>query len=371
MIRIIHLFTIGIICSLFLVSSIAVSESVLWDLLIDISFEKNPLEIGDIPVVIGTVTDHAGKPVSDAEVKIRFDKESVVTFTNSSGVFKNEFSQATTPGRYIVNIVATTDDKKIGISRTDIQVKGHVPITANEVYNLALINSEKFENVDPKEFENDPIALIQYNYYQELKEQYLKEKAKEREIEEQQKFIEQKRELARKSQQAIIEEKNPGAGTYSGWKYDRFVDNLDSSVKNLFIDQLNYTIKAFTEAQIAMEGVLENGGTIEEARQAYYEKAAVPRELMESYTTINGTDSDEAALESNPVDTLNAVSEESVDNSTAKTTEFSENLNVTENGTIIKLSEEVTTLFLNINGAIIEFIVNGTQVIQVTNSTQI
>ena len=158
-------------------------------------------------MVIGTVTDHAGKPVSDAEVKIRFDKESVVTFTNSSGVFKNEFSQATTPGRYIVNIVATTDDKKIGISRTDIQVKGHIPITANEVYNLALINSEKFENVDPKEFENDPIALIQYNYYQELKEQYLKEKAKERELEEQQKFIEQKRELARKVSRQSLRKK--------------------------------------------------------------------------------------------------------------------------------------------------------------------
>ncbi len=57
---------LGLVLSLLLFSSFQISESVLWDLLIDVSLEKNPIQVFENPIVNGTIVDHAGKPVSSA-----------------------------------------------------------------------------------------------------------------------------------------------------------------------------------------------------------------------------------------------------------------------------------------------------------------
>ncbi len=69
---------LGMVLSLLLFSSFQISESVLWDLLIDVSLKKNPIQLDENPVVNGTVVDHAGKPVSSAEVKISLENEKFV-----------------------------------------------------------------------------------------------------------------------------------------------------------------------------------------------------------------------------------------------------------------------------------------------------
>jgi len=161
-----------------------------------------------------------------------------------------------------------------------------------------------------------------------------------------------------------LRKKNPGAGTYSGWKYDRFVDNLDSDVKEIIVNQLNFTISVFEEAQLAMEEVLENGGTMVEARQAYYEKAAIPRDLMERMSTnqieeigfagvINSTN-DVELIETN----YNVTNNEAV---------IEENYSV-KTATVIELPEGVTTIYLSVNGTIIELFVNGTEISQISTT---
>ena len=44
--------------------------------------------------------------------------------------------------------------------------------------------------------------------------------------------------------------------------YDRFVSNLDLSVKDIIVNQLNYAVTMFAEAQEAFDGVLERGITV-------------------------------------------------------------------------------------------------------------
>ncbi len=63
-----------------LFSNLPLSESVLWDLLIYVELEQSPLMFGEIPVVFVSVTDHAGKPVSGAEVTVRLGADSIMTY---------------------------------------------------------------------------------------------------------------------------------------------------------------------------------------------------------------------------------------------------------------------------------------------------
>ena len=354
---------LGIVLSLLLFSSFQISESVLWDLLIDVSLKKNPIQLDENPVVNGTVVDHAGKPVSSAEVKISLENESVITFTNVTGEFRYEFENVSIPGYYIVNVVASTNDTRMGLAQTFFQVKGPISISAQSAYNLDLINSTYYEKINQNQLQKDPIAFTLYNYYQGLQIKFKEEEEKQKQIDEHQQYLQEQRRIANELQEKIIEKENPGAGTFSGWKYDKFVDNLDLDVKEIFVNQLNYTINVFEEAQLAMEEVLENGGTMEEARQAYYEKAAVPRKLMESLTynqideigfagIINSTSDNEELVETINNQTENDLGLENATNNTF---------------TIIELPEDVTTIYLSVNGTIIELFVNGTEISQIGN----
>jgi len=352
-----------LVLSLFLFSSFQISESVLWDLLIDVSLEKNPIQLDENPIVNGTIVDHAGKPVSSAEVKISLENESVIIFSNETGEFRYEFENVSVPGYYIVNVVASTNDTRMGLAQTYFQVKGPISISSQSAYDLDWMNSTYYEKINQNQLQKDPIAFTLYNYYQDLQIKFQEEEEKQKQIDEYQQYLQEQRRIANELQEKIIEKENPGAGTFSGWKYDKFIDNLDLDVKEIFVNQLNYTINVFEEAQLAMEEVLENGGTMEEARQAYYEKAAVPRKLMESLTSnqideigfagiINSTSDNEELVETINNQTENDLGLENATNNTF---------------TIIELPEDVTTIYLSVNGTIIELFVNGTEISQIGN----
>lgn len=356
---------LGLVLSLLLFSSFQVSESVLWDLLIDVTLEKNPIQLDENPIVNGTIVDHAGKPVSSAEVKISLENESVIIFSNATGEFRYEFENVSVPGYYIVNVVASTNDTRMGLAQTYFQVKGPISISTQSAYNLDWINSTYYEKINQNQLQEDPIAFTLYNYYQDLQIKFQEEEEEQKQIDEYQQYLQEQRRIANELQEKIFEKENPGAGTFSGWKYDKFIDNLDLDVKEIFVNQLNYTINVFEEAQLAMEEVLKNGGTMEEARQAYYEKAAIPRKLMESLSSnqideigfagiINSTSDNEELLETTNNQTKNDLGLENATNNTP---------------TIIELPENVTTIYLSVNGTIIELFVNGTEITQVVNSS--
>ena len=341
-------------------------QATLMDLIISVHLENNPIEVGEKAIITGMVIDHAGKPVSNAEIKIRFDRVSVTTFTNSTGNFSHDFGNWTgEPGRYILNIMATDENSKIGIADTDFLVRGPVPITAETSHNLGLLDKTKFENMKPETLKDDPLTLTLYNYYQKLKNQLEEEELIQKQIDEKNAYLAEQRRIADEMlKQAILEER-PRAGTYSGADYDTFVSNLDPSIREIIVSQLNYTVNAFAEAQFAMEQVLSQGGSIEEARAAYYEKAAVPRELMELLTYSEYEIEQMKKLADEPI-IENSTNIEAILNSTViEEEDFVEPVNVNNNGTTILVNENVSTIFLNINGTIIELIVNGTNISQI------
>jgi len=360
---------LSIAFGILLISSIPTSESVLWDLLITLNVVNDPIISNENPVVSGQVVDHAGEAIQNAEVQIRIGAETFSTNSSETGEFQHEFvGLQFIPGTHVVNVIAVSDEEKIGLASTEFQVKGEFEAFSHTAKLLETPEAMKYLNSDPAGFEFDPIGFTLYNYYQKLYEEFLLEQSLQKDIEEQEKVLDELRQISDDISQAIIDEKNPGAGTFSGLDRDAFVDNLDLSIRDIFINQLNYTITVFTEAQNAMEEVLQNGGTVEEARQAYFEKAAISRETMNSMMVLNQDNSTENHLTNStePAEYLNELQNSA--NTNLDTTEDELSLNV--NGTSIQVGMSGTIIYLNVNGIIIEFLVNGTEIIQITNSSE-
>jgi len=191
-----------------------------------------------------------------------------------------------------------------------------------------------------------------------------------------QQSLEEKRDISDEITEQVIEEEEPGAGTFSGWRYDRFVDNLDHSVRDIIVNQLNYTLNAFTEAQQARDQVLANGGTLEEARQAYLQIVTIPRDLMNSLTVIN-----EPSFSSENFTQHITVTNGNLTENSQNITEFNQNTTINNpdlsknrfilnvNGTYIEVGETDSVIYLTINGTVIKLIVNSTENNN-TNSTQ-
>ena len=365
----VRIILLGLVVTILLVSNIQMADSVLWDLQIELNFEQNSLQKGDIPVVFGSVFDHAGKPVSEAEIKIRLGENSVITTTDALGTFVVGFPEfAGTSGYHVVNVVATKGDK-IGIKSSHFQVLGKILVYSHTEKMLSTEEATKYLQASIEDFEKDPIGLILYNFYQDLQTKLLEEQSLQVEIDKQQQLIEEQRKFSLQLAEKIIEQENPGAGIYSGYKYDRFVGNLDDSVKEIFVNQLNYTVTVFEKAQKAMNEILENGGTWIEARQAYYENAAISRELMNSFTVINEI---ENVTDSGNFTNTEIYSElEFLTNSTEiQNNEDNTSFILNVNGTYIDVGKSGTVIYFSINGTIVELNVTGAQIEQITNSSQ-
>ena len=356
----------GILGFSLLFSNLPLSESVLWDLIIDVKLEQSSLYVGVIPVVFVSVTDHASKPVSEAEVKVRLYSDSKTILTDTTGIFKVEFSEFDgLPGNYIVNVVATTSDGKIGLASTEFQVKGELSVQSYSEKILSTMEALKYLHASPDDFEYDPIGLILYNYYQNLQLEFLYEINSQTELDKEQQLIAEQREQSIELTEQIIEEANPGAGIYSGYKYDRFVDNLDLSVKDIIVNQLNYTITVFEEAQEAFDQVISNGGSYQEARLAYYEKASISREVMNDLSTMNVENTTSGSF-TNSTELISELNQ----NGTNTDTNSVGSLTLNVNGTLIDIGKAGTVIYLNINGTLVELIVNSIESSPQTNSTQ-
>lgn len=347
-----------------------ISNAVLWDLIIQINVENTSLFQGDIPIVSGQVTDHAGKPISGVQLHIRSGQDSFFTTTDDSGLFKVELGGFNRiPGTYLVNVAGTGSDGKTGMATTEFQVRGDIEIYSVSEQLLSTEEAKKYLNSNQEDFANDSIGLRLYNYYQGILGKYLEEKRVADELTEEELRIEEDRIIAQQFRVSAIEEKNPGAGTYSGYKYEYFVENLDPTIKDIIINQLNYTTNTFAEAQQIMNDILSNGGTYEEARTAYLEKMSMPRALLETMTVnqtttehiiseLNATQSVINSTSTNITNSTEPIETETVKTESLQTLMSMDNVQITTNG---------TSIFVNVNGTSIEFIINGTEITQVTN----
>ncbi len=341
---------------------IPASDAVLWNLIIQASIDNAKISPEEIPTISGRVTDHASNPVKDVKIQISTRHDSLVVTTDEQGEFSVQLSHYNRmPGTYIVNIIATAPDGKTGITNTEFQVKGELTTTSAVEEKLSTQEAIKYLNANSSDFEKDPIGFILYTHYQKLLQEFIAEKKIGEKTLEDQKFIEQQTKISEELLLKEIGELSPGSGVFSGYKYDYYVKNLDPIVRDTIVNQINFTKNIFEEAQQIRKNILENGGTREEANQAYLEKMTISRQTLEEF----GNNTEEIILLEDivtPTNNTEQLADEQI------TEEKNNIINTNITGMNIQIGNNGTSFVVNINGTIIEFLVDGNRIIQVTNS---
>jgi len=145
----------------------------------------------------------------------------------------------------------------------------------------------KYLSANESDFEKNPIGQTLFKYYHGLLDELILEKKESRESLADQIYLEQQRIIAENLRNQAIEEFNPGAGTFTGYQYDNYINSLNPEIRDLVASQLDFTKNTFEEAQKLRDEILANGGTYEEARQAYLDMISLPKEVLEQFNQEN------------------------------------------------------------------------------------
>jgi len=386
------------------------SQAVLWDLLIEANVENSPLYSGDRPIVSGIIVDHASKPVHNATVNIRSEAMSIFTKTSQSGEFQVELGKhERLPGNYIVNISANTPDGATGISSIQFQVKGELAhATANHV-KLSTLEAQKYLKASPEDFDNNPVGFMLYNYYQKVYQDYLKDEEISNKITQEKITSELQKEDTEKLRLKAIEKFNPSYGIFTGPEYENYVNSLNDGVRDTVVEQLNFTKNLFEEAQELRIKILENGGSAEEAQIAYLDKLIVTREMIESINnnSTNNLEKNSSNVTKKSFETLNENSNEQLKISGGYAFEdeligepvyqdptvplavdkisnqpvyqdsilppvvdkvlIDAPIQVIVNGINVEVNYIGSIFYVNVNGTVLEFLVNGTEITRLNN----
>ncbi len=250
-----------------------------WDLIIKAQFEEDQIEANQKPVIYGSVTDQVGRPVSGVELKIRFADNSITTTTDEEGNFRHEFGEQTSQGVFSVNISATLYDLK-GFASTTLKV-GKTVNTFDDIY-----YTKDFD----KDLKNDPYKALKQKQYQKFIEDQNKRKLKQNEIEAKKMALQDKRDAASQKRSDAINATKPGAGVYSYDEQNKYISKIDPRVKDTIRAQMDYTRQVYEEAKYEMQKVLESGGSLADAKKAYFDKIASTQNEIGDVGSANNTE---------------------------------------------------------------------------------
>ena len=276
--------TLALVC-IFASSTIPDSEAKLWDFIVDVEFLKSPINEGKNPILIGTVVDHAYRPLSNIDVKLTVAGESHMLKTDGNGEFGKQIDVTELePRTYSILVFATDDDGKKGMTRTTLEVSGHTEKSAK--YERQLESMELANDLSKlRPNSNDPISVILYQHYLKLQENAAKAKYEEKLLDLPQQKIRDARQMTYEKLMQSLEDRPLVTRDFDdSTKLGKFLQNLDDEKRTLFELQLNSTKLRFVEAQNIMQEILKNGGTTSDARAAYLDYLSITQEEMNSFT---------------------------------------------------------------------------------------
>ena len=285
-----------------LFSFIPSSQAVLWEFVVELNIENGVVHSGDTVVVTGRIVDHAYEPTRGVEVLIRTGADTTKAFTDPDGIFRGEFIDfQRVPGTYIVNVVASWYGMT-GMASTEFQVKGDSSPVSILQQQLSTDQARKYLGANESDFEKNPIGQTLFKYYHGLHDQLIAEKKEANKPTAEQLFLEQQRRIAENLRNQAVEQHQPGFGTYGGYNYENYIAGLNPEIRDLVINQLQFTKNNFLDAQKIRAEILENGGTYEEARKAYLDRLTISKETLEKFN--------ENHLEGSEIESENQTSEE-------------------------------------------------------------
>lgn len=282
-----------------LIPFLPTSQAELWEFVVELNMEKGTVVSGDNVVVTGRVVDHAYKATRGVEVLVRAGADTTIAFTDPSGVFRAEFKDfQRVPGTYTVNAIASWYGMT-GMASTQFQVMGDSSPVSLLQQRLSTDEAIKYLSSNESDFDRNPIGQTLFKYYHGLLNELIQENKAAEKPNEEQIYVEQQRKIAEELKEQAIEFYKPGAGTYQGLQYEDYIKSLNPQIQDLVSDQLNFTKNKFINAQIVRDEILANGGTFEEARQAYLELISIPKETIEQFNDEYLNENSEENIEEN------------------------------------------------------------------------
>lgn len=252
-----------VLSSLFLVNA-AYALVPMGSLLITANPEKSPLETNEIPAIVGTVTNQASNPIYDAQVSISTSYGVFYTTTDNDGKFRYQYPGTVSPAQYLVNIKAQKDGYQVGFASTTFFVNG-IPSQINHDSNTISGNNTNQNPVKSRILEKIELA----------KKMQAEQDAKIQQIEEEKKLQEQQRALADQQLQVDLQSWFDTLNPFTPRNaYAMFVSQVNQTVQSVFWGQFNFTEQKTNEGLAAREHVLQNGGTVDQARNAFIQNAS-------------------------------------------------------------------------------------------------
>ena len=247
-------------------------------LVVTVKPEKTSLESDEIPVIYGTITDQASKPITDALVNISTSLGTYTVFTGFDGKFRYQYTDSVSPNQYIVSVKAQKDGYGVGLAKTTFFVKG-----------IPMSQQTSFKTVTGDKIKQDPIASKILKNIEITQQKQIGEERKLKEIEEKKKFIDDQRVLANQNLQndlqAWLVQFDPFTPRNA---YATFVTQINATLQNVFWGQFNFTEQKINDGLTAKYQVIQNGGNKDDARKAFIQKATSSRnEIIKVNNDLN------------------------------------------------------------------------------------
>lgn len=276
-------FVLGIFLALLLIGSSTTSASTLWDFVIDAKLGKNEIDLHGKPTISGTVLDQASKPVPNAEVTIKFSDESVVTTTDQKGNFEYEFDEQDTPGTFSVVIFAKLAEKK-GFANLSLKI-GKQDATFKEVYYKSSTFGNRTDTLPGTAYDG-----LQLKQYQKYLEEQNKRIQRQIDVEAQNAGLVEAHERAKQILNDDMSSLAIGPGIFSNKDTQRYLTKINPAVRDTISMQMNYTKQIYEEARAAMKQILDEGGSLEDAKKVYFDKLAITKDQLNEINSKNNTE---------------------------------------------------------------------------------
>jgi hypothetical protein len=140
-----------------------------------------------------------------------------------------------------------------------------------------------------EQISKDPFAKSLLEKIEQMKQRLAEVEEAKKKQQEHQKFIDQQRELVKQKLAQDISRMHDKYKDYTPKAaFTSFVSSKPIETHNVYWDMFNYQQQKVIDARKAMKIVLENGGSLQDARNAYHNEAAIKRvTLIEITKNLN------------------------------------------------------------------------------------
>lgn len=244
-------------------SSIVSASATTGNLVIKGFPQKSPLDSGEVPVIVGRITDSAGKPVADVSITAVIGDDKASTVSNTDGSFKISLAPANS-GKHYTNLIASKDgfEESSTIIVYNVKEPAFIPPDLTGVQTLVQDG-----------LTNNPLSeylIKQMDASRNLQEE---EQRKQKEIAQSKINVDEQRKLAQAELQKDLRAFDAESTLNSARKsFESFVVDMDGYVRGIFLDQFGFTEQKTTAGKEARMKALESGASSKEAMKAFQKR---------------------------------------------------------------------------------------------------